>query len=87
MRLTNARRSNLNASWLVLVSRRQVTFAWGNPFLRFRSVLDLVRDGFVLAGTRVCHELKTKEICSSINHGNGKRRWTRQDVFKAMRFK
>ena len=44
----------------------------GNPFLRFRSVLDLVRDGFVLAGTRVCHELKTKEICSSINHSQWK---------------
>ena len=87
MRLTNAKRSNLNASRLVLVSGRQVTFA-GNPFLRFRSVLDFrtADDSLFCPGTV---PRTSQKICSGINHAKGKHGWRRQReaTLKVMRFK
>lgn len=59
----------------------------GNPFLRFRSVLDLVRDGFVLAGTRVCHAWKPRKYVAALITVKENVVGRRQDVLKAMRFK
>ena len=86
MRLTNAKRSNLNASWLALVSGRQVTSA-GNPFLRFRSVLDLVRRTTSLFCPEQCPGRARKYVAALITLKGNTAGVVGEAALKVMRFK